>query len=249
MSFIGKMIGGTIGFALGGPLGAVVGAVLGSGFDKKEKRHFAQNTTSFGQKESDNIIFFTAAFSMLAKIAKADGKITSEEINEIENFMSNDLNLDATSRAFAINIFKKAADSNEKFEDFAIQFYEQFKTKPEIIEIMLETFIKVSIADKDFDKNEEALILEAVRIFSYNQNNYESLKSKHIKDSNKFYNILQCSKKDSLTHIKKQYRKLANEYHPDKIISKGLPEEFIELANKKFQEIQNAYEKIKKEKE
>ena len=245
------MIGGTIGFAIGGPLGAIAGAVLGGGFDRREVRHFSQEGFSKEQNRmgQSNMTFFLAAFSMLAKIAKADGKITKEEIDVVEQFMSKNLKLDAPSKEYAKNIFRNAADSNESFSAFAQQFYEHFRNQPQIVEIMLETFLKVSIADNDFNVKEEALILEAVKIFNYGDQNYEILKSKFIKDTDKFYKILKCSKSDSLEKIKKQYRKLATEYHPDKIIAKGLPEEFVELANEKFKEIKEAFDQVKKEKE
>ena len=76
---------------------------------------------------------------------------------------------------------------------------------------------------------------------------YNKLKSKYIQDFEKYYAILGCNSNDSNEHIKKQYRKLVSDYHPDKIASKGLPEEFTKFANNKFREIQEAYETIKKE--
>ena len=77
---------------------------------------------------------------------------------------------------------------------------------------------------------------------------YSKFKSRYVKDFEKYYAILGCSTNDSDGQIKKQYRKLVSEYHPDKIASKGLPEEFTKFANDKFREIQGAYEVIKKEK-
>ncbi|WP_291465837.1 DnaJ domain-containing protein [Desulfobacula sp.] len=58
---------------------------------------------------------------------------------------------------------------------------------------------------------------------------------------------MKCDETSSNEEIKKQYRKLVSEYHPDKIEAKGLPEEFIKFANDKFKEIQEAYDTIKKE--
>ena len=76
---------------------------------------------------------------------------------------------------------------------------------------------------------------------------YKKLKSRYVQDSEKYYAILGCDSSDSNEHIKSQYRKLVLDYHPDKIASKGLPEEFTKFANDKFREIQEAYEFIKKE--
>ena len=76
---------------------------------------------------------------------------------------------------------------------------------------------------------------------------YKKLKSRYIQDVDKYYAVLGCDSNDSNEHIKRQYRKLVSDYHPDKIASKGLPGEFTKFANDKFREIQEAYETIKKE--
>ena len=107
--------------------------------------------------------------------------------------------------------------------------------------------MRVSIADGEMSPAEEDLIVSATRIFNFSDEAYQKLKSQYVQDFEKYYAILQSKKHDTDDHIKKQYRKLAKDYHPDKIISKGLPEEFNQLAHEKFREIQEAYEIIRKE--
>ncbi len=255
MSWFGKMVGGTIGFAIGGPIGAVAGAAFGHAFvDKKEQAYLssrpgtapgAQHTLS--SNEQAQLIFFTAAFSMLAKICKADGRITDKEINAVNIFMTQDLQLDFQSQQSAQNIFRQAVNSNESFDAFAMQFYSVFRTQPNIIELMIDVLLRVSSADGTISPEEEHLLLSAVRIFNYSDAEYERLKSKYVRVSNKFYSVLKCDENASNETVKKQYRKLVSEYHPDKIESKGLPEEFIKFASDKFKEIQEAYDHIKKE--
>ena len=63
-------------------------------------------------------------------------------------------------------------------------------------------------------------------------------------DIDSCYVMLKCSQEDSDTHIRNLYRQLAKEYHPDTIQGKGLPEDFLSFANKRFQEIQESYERI-----
>jgi len=103
------------------------------------------------------------------------------------------------------------------------------------------------VADGALSASEENLILSAVRIFNFSDEKYRKLKSKYIQDVDKHYATLVCDRNDSNDHIKRQYRKLVSDYHPDKIASKGLPEEFTKFANDKFREIQEAYDVIKKE--
>ncbi len=249
MGIIGKIIGGAIGFALGGPLGAIAGGAFGHAYDKTGSMRFQrrEGISDFSTTHNAQLTFFVAAFSMLAKISNADGNVSDKEIRSIERFMDNDLNLNDESKRIAINIFNEAMHSPQDFESFAAQFYESFRMQPGLIELMIDILVRVSVADGYFSPNEEKMILSAVRIFDFGEARYETVKSRYIKDNNKYYAILNCKKEDSNEMIKKQYRKLVQDYHPDKIASKGLPEEFTKFATDKFREINEAYEKIKKE--
>ena len=148
MGWLGKIVGGTIGFALGGPLGAIAGAAFGHAFDSSENRYLADDGMRFGQAErlsnteEAQMTFFVAAFSMLAKLVKADGRIAREEVASIEQFMVYDLQLDAQSRMVAMNIFNTALESPGSFEDFAAQFYNQFRNQPQILEFLIDILFR-----------------------------------------------------------------------------------------------------------
>ena len=259
MGWIGKLIGGTIGLSIGGPLGAILGAALGHKFDKSDERYLegfggrSENGFSSGggfgsAQQRKEMTFFLAAFSMLAKIAKIDGKISDAEISVIEDFMDRDLKLDLNSRNAAVNIFRAAKDSAEPFESFARQFYEAFKGQRQILELMIDVLLRVAASDGSITNDEEVLIHSAAMMFGFSENDYSNFRSRYSKTaSNKYYAVLNCTPEDDDAVIKKQYRKLATEYHPDKVIAKGLPEEFVELANEKFKEIQEAYDAVSKE--
>ena len=247
MGMLGKIIGGTIGFAMAGPLGAIAGAALGHAFDSNSQAQYIDDRARLSSGEEAQFTFFVAAFSMLAKLAKADGQVTREEMNAVEKFMMYDLNLNSESRRLATNIFHTAIESPNSFNDFATQFYNQFQEQYQMLDLMIDILIRVSVADGTLSPSEEKLILSAVRIFNFDDEKYRRFKSKYIQDVEKYYAILGCNSSDSNEHIKKQYRKLVSDYHPDKIASKGLPEEFTKFANVKFREIQEAYETIKKE--
>ena len=246
MGLIGKIVGGTIGFAMGGPLGAIAGAALGHAYDvgsgkAVEPRIFLSNV------EETQFTFFLAAFSMLAKVAKIDGQVSKEEIAAIEKFMDHDLNLNVKSKRLAINIFNAAISSDQTFQAFAHQFYNHFRYHPQLLQMMIDILLRVSVADGHINTNEEKLILDAVGIFNFSYDEYMNLRTQHLKDNDKYYAVLGCNRNDSMEQIKKQYRKRVFEYHPDKIASKGLPEEFTKLANEKFREIQEAYDAIRAE--
>jgi len=249
MGWFGKIVGGTIGFALGGPLGAVAGAAFGHAFDKNDGTGYMEQGQDgrLSMGESAQMTFFVATFSMLAKITGTDGHVSREEIDSIENFMRRDLNLSPGSRQAAVNIFHAAGDSPQSFQDFAAQFHNAFQYQPRLLEMMVDVLLRVSVSDGSLSDTEEHLILSAVHIFGFSDETYRKLRSRYVAEFERYYAVLGCSRSDSVEWIKKQYRKLVFEYHPDKIMSKGLPDEFLKLAHDKFREIQEAYEYIKQE--
>ncbi len=247
MGWLGKIVGGTLGFAIGGPIGAVAGATFGHAFDLNEERYFSTKGALLSGNEQSQLTFFVASFSMLAKLAKVDGRISEEEINSVQQFMVHDLNLSPEGQRIAINIFQAADKSSESFERFAFQFYGRFRNNPQMLELMIDILLRVSLADGALNNREEQLILEAVRTFNFGEDAYIKLKSRYADDNGKYYSVLGCERGDSDDVIKKKYRKLVFDYHPDTIASKGLPEEFTKFANDKFREIQEAYESVKQE--
>lgn len=247
MGWLGKIVGGTIGFALGGPLGAVAGAAFGHAFDRSENRRFGETQQRLSPNEESQFAFFIGAFSMLAKLSKADGHVSQEEVTSIEQFMLYDLKLDPQGQAVAMNIFQAALNTPGTFEEFATQFHERFRFQPQLLDVMIDILLRVSMADGAMAQSEERMILSAKSIFNLSDSQYAAIKSRYIKDDGKYYAILGATATDSNETIKTKYRRLVKEYHPDMIASKGLPEEFTELAEEKFREIQAAYDVVRKE--
>jgi DnaJ like chaperone protein len=247
MGWLGKVIGGTIGFAMGGPLGAVAGAVFGHAFDSSGQRYLQDDRSRLSRGEEAQMAFFLGAFSMLAKLAQADGRVSEEEMDSIERFMVHDLQLNQQSRGVALTIFNTALQSPGTFQDFARQFYDHFRVQPQLLDLMIDIMLRVSLADGELSDREEQLIQSAVRTFNFSDSQYSAIRSRYVSDVDKYYAILGCSPNDPDDQIKRQYRKRVQEYHPDKIASKGLPEEFTRLAEEKFREIQQAYDAVKKE--
>jgi|TARA_Y100000310_G_scaffold342267_1_gene444769 DnaJ like chaperone protein len=245
MSWRGKILGGGIGFVLGGPLGAIIGAVLGHHvLDENSGTSFG-----FSNLEASQSIYFIATFSMLGKLAKSDGVVTEAEISVIEAVMRNNLRLNAETRQLAIGIFNEAKDSSSSFDQFAQQFYDHFRSSEEVLVSMIELLLLVGYADGQMDSAEERLILVAVNKFGL-KDRYRQIKSRFTgtpDDIGKYYQILGCSRGDSKNEVKKKYRKLAMEYHPDRIHAKGVPREFAQVSQDRFKEIQNAYDVVSKD--
>lgn len=243
MSWLGKILGGGIGFAIGGPIGAVLGAALGhTAID-------AQGGFGFSGLEQKQSIYFAAVFSMLGKLAKADGSVTQQEIDIIERVMRENFRLSPQARQLAIDIFNAAKDSSEPFEDFARQIRTEFGDHREVLVSIVDLLLVVAYADGEFHEAEEQLVLAAVRIFGI-EHEYQQIKSRFTgapDDIERYYEILGCERGDDLQTVKKKYRKLAMEHHPDRIQSKGMAPEFAAAAEEKFKEIQHAYDLVEKD--
>ncbi|MCL2704842.1 MAG: TerB family tellurite resistance protein [Spirochaetaceae bacterium] len=258
MGWFGKLIGGTTGFFIGGPIGAVLGAVIGHSFDKRaellgtgnrQKNYSNWNrgtSQTFSTNDQSQMIFFVATFSMLGKMAGADGTVSNVEIRTIEEFIDNNLRLNITEKQFAMRIVNTSAASNEPFDKFAQQFYSLFYNQPQMLRTMYDILYKVAAADNQLTKDEEKILDSATRIFNLKNKESASSYSSTI-SSDKNYTVLDCKKTDSNDTIKAAYKKLVKDYHPDAIASKGLPEEFTKFASQKFREINQAYEEIRKE--
>ncbi len=248
MGWMGKIVGGTIGLALGGPLGAIAGAAFGHFFDQTNEmvRRGGTQGPRLSTHEDAQMTFFVAAFSMLAKLVQADGRVTQDEIASIERFMRDDLRLSPSSRQVAVNIFNTAKTSPHAFEDFALQFYQAFRNRPEILAFMLDILVRVALADHDFSTTEAELVRRAARIFGLPEPDVLGGGVRQGPAEDHFYRTLGVTAEASDEEIKKHYRTLVKEFHPDRIAAKGLPDEFTDFAESKFREIQEAYEAIKK---
>ena len=229
MSIWGGITGGLLGFVVLGPIGAIVGSVIGSNLSSRSKRKRPNNFDK-------QVAFFAALFACLAKIAKADGRVDESEIKKIEEIISIKLNLNREHRKFAINIFQKAKDDNVSFESYASNIYQ----------IFYEILFELALADGILHPKEDELLKKIPRIFRFDKNVYKSLYEKYVDQNRNYYEVLGLSENSSFSEIKKAYLKKRKEFHPDTLIGKGLPEEFIGKAKEKFIEIQEAYEALEK---
>ena len=239
MSIWGGITGGLLGFVVLGPIGALVGSVIGSNLSSRSKRKRPNNFDK-------QVAFFAALFACLAKIAKADGRVDESEIKKIEEIISIKLNLNKEHRKFAINIFQKAKDDNVSFESYASNIYQILSSSQNSLLIFYEILFELALADGILHPKEDELLKKIPRIFRFDKNVYKSLYEKYVDQNRNYYEVLGLSENSSFTEIKKAYLKKRKEFHPDTLIGKGLPEEFIGKAKEKFIEIQEAYEELEK---
>ena len=250
MSWFNKIMWGAVGYSLGGPLGAVIGAMAAQAFDQNVDEIRSQNRAQrvgMDVRERQHLVFFATAFSMLGRLAKADGQVSREEIRVVEDFINQSLTLSDEQRKAAIHIFSEAKTSDHSFVSFAQQFYEVFGSQPQMTRVMLTLLYRVAMADGVFHPKERELLDQAATAFRISASEHEQIRSLFIPDTDGHYRTLGCEPDDSMATIKGRYRALVTEYHPDKLVAQGMPEEFVQLATEKVQKINEAYEVIQKE--
>ncbi len=262
MSWWGKLAGGAFGFMLGGPLGALLGAVLGHNFDKGMKRLVEDQTLEPGDQERIQTAFFTATFSVMGHIAKADGRVSREEIAMAQSVM-NQMELTADMRRAAQDLFNQGKQEDFPLDDVLQQFRQETHRRVTLLRMFLEIQIQAAFADGSIDAKEDALLLHICRQlgvaeFSYRQIRRMIEAELHFRSQQQgpaarpqamsaddAYAILGVDKGASDAEVKKAYRRLMSQHHPDKLVAKGLPEEMMKVATEKTHEIRKAYERIK----
>ena len=241
MSFWKAGIGGMIGFTIGGPIGGILGAIIGSKLSDQKQPRPTNN-------QQHQVAFFTALFACFAKIAKADGKVTREEVDMVDLFIKDRFNFPQDQRGFAIEIFNHAKDDQNSFRDYAHQLASILSSNPSALIMFYELLFELSMADGYLDPAEEQLLFEAISIFNIDPNLFEINKKKFGGNITDAYAVLGVHEGMSFKEIKTAYQRKRKEFHPDTLLSKGLPEELLDKAKDKFIEIQSAFEEIENKK-
>jgi len=238
MSWLGAGIGAGIGLVIGGPIGAGIGAWIGHSVGNAK-------VAMTGQREAQTV-FFVSLFSMLAKMAKADGKVSSEEAELINHIAKTQMNLDAEDRKAARDIFNNALNDNYSIYDYASQ-YKQVIQNQQMREMVYRLLFAVAFADQKLHHAEELILKEIPSHLGLDSSIYNRFKEEfqgQKADISECYKALGCTPDHSDEEIKRAYRKKCIEYHPDKIASKGLPDGFMKFAEEQMQQITSSYSAI-----
>ncbi|MFY0678007.1 MAG: co-chaperone DjlA [Neptuniibacter sp.] len=246
------LIGGLVGLFSGGIWGLLFGGFVG----------FLISRTLRGVVRSINPqeAFFKATFTVMGRIAKADGRVTEDEIQFARDVMLQ-MRLDEGRKRQAIEFFSEGKDVDldlsRLVRPLGIMLKHRLSVKLMFVEILLQT----AMADGEVSPAEMQVIEEVCGYLDFGHDTVEEVIAR-VKAQRDFYQHGQAGVdsevllKDAYAvlgvdaaagdaEVKKAYRRQMSQHHPDKLVSKGLPEEMIELAKEKSQEIQAAYERIK----
>ena len=251
MSVWGKLLVGGAGLVLGGPLGAVLGLAVGHGVDKIRKIDTKKiiNNSQFSANDKQ-MAFATGVIVLSAKIAKADGKVTKDEIETFRSIFD----FESSDESAIGQIYNKAKLTSDGYEVYAKQLKDVFGDQESLYVEFITALFKIALADGSLHPKELEMITNISKIFGMPENILDSIRfgfnnSDFNIDLNaleKDYKILSCNTNDSDKKIKESYLKLVKDYHPDNLVSKGLPEEFVRFANERLSEINSAYDRINK---
>ena len=235
MSIWGKVSGAAAGFLFGGgPIGALAGAVAGHLLFDRER-----------EAQSDPGVAFTMAVIALgAKMAKADGTVTDDEIKTFFRIFRVPPSEETNMR----RVFDLARQDTSGFEVYAAQIARMFRDRPSVLEDILDGLFEIAKADRVLHPGEDVFLERVADIFGFAPGEFRRIRASHFgPDAQDPYVILGVDHAASDEEIKRTYRLLVRENHPDSLMARGVPPEFVRLANDKLAAINGAYERIRKE--
>lgn len=230
MSIWGKIAGAGVGLAVGGPLGALLGAVAG---------HVVIDRAL----EDSEVVFTIALIALSAKMAKADGEVTDSEVRAFEEIFK----VPPGEAKNVARVYKVAQQDVAGFEAYARQVARIYRDKPAILEDVLDALFHIAKADGHVHPQELDYLRTVADIFGFSEIEFARIRASHLgQEKGDPYLVLGITPDISDDDLKKAYRRLVRENHPDMLIARGVPPELVTIANEKLAAINVAYGRIAK---
>jgi DnaJ like chaperone protein len=257
----GKLIGGFCGYWLGGPIGLVLGVLLGHQFDRSLINldvDFASGVGGKAHHAQVQQVFFETTFAVMGHIAKADGRVSEEEIALARQVMFR-MGLSEEARRQAIDHFTRGKQADFSLHDALTRFRRACFLRHNLVQMFLGVQIHAAYADGEMHAAEREVLLDICRALGVSRADFQRLEAMiqaelhmareggaQAKPSvDDAYAILNLAPSANDAEVKRAYRRLMNQHHPDKLVAKGLPEEMMKIAEEKTIEIRAAYERIR----
>ena len=255
MSWWGMLLGGTFGFLVGGPIGAVLGAAVGRSFGRAVGSVEAgSEPPGASGRERAQLAFFAATFGVMGQVAKADGHVSPDEIR-LANRVMDELGLDLEQRRAARAIFNEGKSSRFPLDDVLDQLRAECGRSTNVLRMFLEIQAQAAWADGGIDPEERRLLLRIAARLGFPEAAYLEIErmigagaqtggrsaGPTLEDA---YETLGVSPDAPDAEVKRAYRRLMSRHHPDKLASKGLPEEMMRAATERTQQIKAAWDRV-----
>ncbi|MDD4881127.1 MAG: co-chaperone DjlA [Gallionellaceae bacterium] len=251
-----KIIGLIAGYYLSGIPGALLGFVAGWSIDRV--RIYGTGAAIPLHNAVRQTVFLETLFIAIGRLAKADGRVSEAEIAHTEDLIRK-LGMTAEHRAQAITLFKRGVDPETDLAAVCIRFMSVCGHTRSLREVLLSYLITLALADGQLHPSEDALLSDIAARLGYDSATYRHLMDMVLnqghfaegasRDGNALedaYKALGVTAENSDQEIKRSYRKMMSQYHPDKLTGQGLPDDMIAMATEKTKEIQLAYDLIVK---
>lgn len=237
----GKIFGGMAGFAFGGPLGALMGTFAGHAMDRL--RDQTDDPAQSGDQAARHTAFAVAAVVLGAKVAKADGLVSRAEVAAFKQVFR----VPPAQRAKVGRIFNMAKRDAGGFEPYARQVAALFRREPAVLEELLAGLFHIACADGPLRPEQRAYLRRIAEIFAIRGDAFDRIEAGFAPDAGVDpFVVLGVKRTASDDEIKAAYRRLIRETHPDTLVAKGMPPEFVQLANARMASINAAYDQIGK---
>ncbi len=235
MSIWGKLAGAAAGLAIGGPIGALIGALAG---------HYALDRKRSDESATKEIAFTIGVIALGAKMAKADGRVTRDEVSAFKEVFK----VPPGEEKNVARVFNLAKQDVAGFEAYADQLAELFADDPALLRDVLAGLFHIAAADGVLHPGEDEYLREVARRFGIPEAEFSHIRAQFLPEERRNpYDVLGASPDMDDASLKRLYRRLVAENHPDKAIARGLPEEFIAIANERLAAINEAWEEIRRE--
>lgn len=259
MGWWGKAIGGGLGYAMGGYFGALLGAVLGHQLDRGVTDIESDEDFSPGSQVRVQTAFFTATFSVLGHLAKSDGRVSEQEIAFAREVMRHFALSEAQTQA-AIGLFNQGKSAAFSVERALASLKQECGRRRHLLQTFFEIQIQAVLADGQLHHHEESLLWQIGQGLGFSPEEIRALIAQvagaahfhQARDAHDetaalaaAYRVLGVTADDDDDRIKRAYRKLMAQHHPDKLVAQGLPEEMMKEATERAQQIQDAYQLIR----
>jgi DnaJ like chaperone protein len=239
MAKFAKWIGGGLGWAVGGPIGAILGFVIGSVVDSTGESILPYKGGAHRKTTTGGYVM--SLLVLIAAVMKTDGKIMRSELDYVKAFLKQNFGEDSAIEA--VKMLHDLLLQTIPVGDVCRQIQRNMHYSARLQ--LLHFLFGIAQADKQVSDGEIKLIEFISAEMGVSDNDLKSIKAMFIQDTGFAYKILDIENTATDEEIKKAYRRMAMKYHPDKLATMG--EEFQQAAQEKFRKVNEAYQKIKKE--